>query len=128
DFYEKLTRNKDAFDLLVAGEVAHAAPRRGRSNEQYILRRLKAKEMKRFKGFTEEDEEFMAAARQAFEDGIVPKNTSKRIKQEIEREMNPLKVINVLRVNIPYSLLRESQRERNTFRSKREVILSEYLL
>ena len=128
DFFEKLTRNKDAFDLLMAGEVAHTAPRRGRSNEQYILRRLKAKEMKRFKGFTEDDEEFMAAVRQAFEDGIVPKNTSKRIKQEIEREINPLKVMAVLRANIPYSLLREAQREKNTFRSKREVILSEYLL
>lgn len=128
DFFEKLTRNKDAFDLLMAGEVAHTAPRRGRSNEQYILRRLKAKEMKRFKGFTEDDEEFMSAARQAFEDGIVPKNTSKRIKQEIEREINPLKVMAILRANIPYSLLREAQREKNTFRSKREVILSEYLL
>ena len=128
DFFEKLTRNKDAFDLLMTGEALDVAPRRGRSNEEYILRRLKAKEMKRFKGFTEDDEAFLATARQAFEDGIVPRNTSKRIKQAIEREIDPLKVLSVLRKTLPPSLLREARREGPATGSRREVILSEYLI
>ena len=127
-FYQRLTRNKDAFDLTMAGETDAAAPRRGQSNEQYVLRRLKAKEMKRFKGFTEDDEDWMAGARRAFEDGVVPRNTAKKIKQAIEKEIDPLKVLAALRAHLPYSLIEETRRQqREDARSRREVILSEHL-
>ncbi len=128
DFYEKLARNKDAFDLATARETDAGVPRRGQSNEQYVLRRLKAKELRRFQGFTEDDEDWVAGARQAFEDGVVPRNTAKKIKRAIEKEISPLKVLAALRKHVPYSLIEETRRHQHEdARSRREVILSEYL-
>ncbi|NOY65301.1 MAG: hypothetical protein GXO97_07910 [Nitrospirae bacterium] len=41
--------------------------RKGSSNEAYIIKRLKAKEMRNFSGFTEDDEEFIKSLLRAFE-------------------------------------------------------------
>ena len=63
----------------------------------------------------------------AFEDGVIPKNTSKRLKQELEKEAQPLKVLAIFRNNIPLALLTGGQMPRGGVLNTREVILSEYL-
>ena len=92
-----------------------------------LFRSLKAREMKQFQGFTDDDEDFLKAVLKAFEDGVIPKNTSKRLKQELEKEAHPLKSLAILRNNIPLALLTGGQMPRGRELTTREVILSEYL-
>ena len=63
----------------------------------------------------------------AFEDGVIPRNTSKRLKQELEQEINPLKTLAIFRNNIPLALLTGGQAAQGRELHTREVILSEYL-
>ena len=126
-FYPMLEQNKAEFDLLTSGETVEKVGHGSKSNETYIIKRLKSQEMRHFKGFTDEDEEFVKSVLTAFEDGIIPKNTSKRLKDEIEREVSPLKVLAILKKNVPYNLLNSAQTVRSPVPYAREVILSEYL-
>lgn len=127
-FYPMLEQNKDEFDFITSGETMEKTGHGSKSNESYIIRRLKAKDFRQFKGFTEDDEEFLESVLKAFEDGIIPKNTSKRLKDEIEKESNPLKVLAILKKNVPYNLLNAGQTSRRPSLFTREVILSEYLI
>ncbi|MHB8910991.1 MAG: helicase-related protein [Syntrophales bacterium] len=126
-FYPLLERNKQEFDLLTSGEIPEKTGHGSKSNEAYLIKRLKAREMKQFQGFTDDDEDFLKAVLKAFEDGVIPKNTSKRLKQELEKEAHPLKSLAILRNNIPLALLTDGQMPRGRELTIREVILSEYL-
>ena len=128
EFYPLLERNKQEFDLLTSGEVYEKSGHGSKSNENYIIKRLKGNDIKVFKGFTDDDEDFIKAVLKAFEDGIIPKNTSKRLKAELEKEINPLKVLAILKNNIPVSLLTGSNPTQTFDHYTREVILSEYLV
>ena len=53
DFYSLLDRNKDAFTTATSPENDDAIPRhKGGANDAFILKRLKAKEIRRYHGFT----------------------------------------------------------------------------
>ncbi len=127
EFYPLLERNKQEFDLLTSGEMVEKTGRGSKSNEAYLIKRLKAKDIKYFQGFTDDDEDFLKAVLSAFEDGIIPRNTSKRLKQELEQEINPLKMLAIFRNNIPINLLTGGQAAPGRELHTREVILSEYL-
>jgi hypothetical protein len=126
-FYPFLDLNKSAFDQATSEETIEKGHSGGSSNESYIMKRLKAREMKAFQGFTEEDEDFLKSALKAFENGVIPKNTSKRLKTELEKEINPLKVLAILRKNLPQAILSATPTGQQTGHDRREVILSEYL-
>jgi len=126
EFYPLLELNKQEFDYLTSGETVEKTGRGSKSNEVYIVKRLKAKDMKHFQGFTDDDDDFLKAALKAFEEGIIPKNTSKRLKQELEQEINPLKAPAIFRNNIPLNLLTGGQAVQGGELHTREVILSEY--
>lgn len=128
-FYSMLEQNKSEFDGLTSGEALDMAGHGGRSNESYIIKTLKAKEFRQFKGFTEVDEEFLKTALRAFQDGVIPKNTSKKIKDaiEIKSESAPLKVLAVLRRNLSDNILADQASHSRGIVAK-EVILSEYLI
>jgi len=126
-FYSLLELNKQAFDHLTSGETVEKTGRGSKSNEAYIVKRLKSKDIKHFHGFTDDDDDFLKAVLKAFEDGIIPRNTSKRLKQELEQEINPLKVLAIFRNNIPTTLLTGEIATQGREQHTREVILSEYL-
>lgn len=127
-YYPMLEKNKNQFDAITSGEEIEAGSQRGGlSNERYVIRRLKVKEFSKFQGFTDDDEEYIRLVLSAYEDGIIPQNTTKRIKKEIEKEINPLKVLGFLKKNIPYNLLGITQPGQSIEATKREVILSEFL-
>jgi len=128
NYYALLEHNKSEFDQLTSGEVTEKISHTGKSNENYIIKRLKAIEMKQCEKFTEDDDEFLKSLLQSFEAGIIPKNTSKRIKDDIEREANPLKVLSILRKNVPSNILSRGGVARVPDGYTREVILSEYLI
>ena len=129
-YFEMLGLNKEMFDKITSGsedESGFAKTRGGRSNEAYVIKRLKAKEIRHFKGFTDEDEEFLKRVLEAYEAGIIPKNTTKKIKKAIEREINPHKVLATLKRFIPTSLLSGKKTATVPPLAKREIILSAYL-
>jgi len=128
EFYAMLRENKDAFERVTSPAPTMDRPRfSSRSNEAYILRRLRATEFRNYPALTDEDEEFIERARTAFEDGVIPRNTARRVKRSIERENNPLKVVGILRREIPGPLLQDRSRVSSAPAGRREVILSEYL-
>lgn len=74
------------------------------------------------------DHEFRREVLRAFVDGVIPENTTRRIKDELQQEPDPLKALQMLREHVPESVL-DAQRRRRTQRRerRREVILSTYL-
>lgn len=130
-YYPMLDRNKDQFDLITSGNVMEARGSGGRgglSNERYVVMRLKASEFRKYQGFTDDDEEYIRLVLKGYEDGVIPKNTTRRVKKKIEREINPLKVLAILKKNIAYSILGLNSARQPIASAKREVILSEFLV
>lgn len=129
-YYPMLDKNKAQFDLITSGDVMEAkvsGDRGGLSNERYVIMRLKANGFRKYQGFTDDDEEYIRLVLKAYEYGVIPKNTTKGIKKKIEKEANPLKVLAILKKNIPYNILGVERVGQPVVSSKREIILSEFL-
>lgn len=128
EFYTLLTANREAFATATSegDEDVRVGPSSStRSNETSVLKRLSAKEIKRFQGFTDADEEFIARVIDLLREGAFPKALSRKLKEAIEEEAQPLRVLNILRREIPreYILTGDSKSFTSTG-ERREVILS----
>ncbi len=129
EYYEFLKKNKEQFDQITSDEIEEPGKSRGgRSNEQYVIGTLKSDLIKKCTSFTDDDEIFIQVVLEKYNEGVIPKNITKRIKQKIEKENEALKILAVLKREIPGRLLgiRHSGGS-DGFISKREVILSEWL-
>ncbi len=86
------------------------------------------KEFQKHPSLTDDDEEYIQTVLEKYNEGVIPKNITKRIKQKIEKEGEALKILAVLKREIPGRLLgiRHLGRSGDLI-SKREVILSEWL-
>lgn len=124
-YYTLIERSKESLDLLLAGAAPAAPVRTGRSNDQYILRRLKAKEIRRCPTLTDDDEALVTKAIRAFTDGAVAKGTAKKLKNAIEREADPLRVVALVRDHVPQRVLDDDRGESVAIAPK-EVVLSEH--
>lgn len=128
NFYDLLKASKQKFEELVSGMLDDDNKRGGgKSNEKYIIQRLKAREVRQYHGFTDDDEEYLKLVLNALEEGAVPRGTSKRIKQEIEKITEPLKLLRVIKSFLPHKQLLENIQQQEITLEKREVILSESL-
>jgi hypothetical protein len=131
-YYDWLAQNKQRFEFVTSPATQEKKSiGGGRTNEDFILRLLKAKAVHYYRGFTDEDEAYIRAVRRAFEAGNIPRNTAKRLKDAINARMtdgfDPLKLLHLLKHHIPDALL--YPRTLPQLRAaKREVILSEYLI
>ncbi len=125
DYFELLAINKEKFELDTTIGDESSSKRGGASNTKYILFRLKAKEFTSSDKFTDSDEEFIDSVRRMVEQGVLAKKTAQVIRNEIEREDNPLAVLAVLRKHIRYAADYNTNKE--TVNARREVILSCYL-
>ncbi|HPA47836.1 MAG TPA: helicase-related protein, partial [bacterium] len=130
DFYELLNKNKGAFQAATSVETEEVqSAHRGRSNDAYILRRLKAREIRTYHGFTEEDEGYIRQVVQLLTDGALPRPTTKKLAQSLKKEIEPLRVLGILHRDIPREFLQGTAVETgDSKQKKREVILSSYLL
>jgi hypothetical protein len=130
DFYTLLDRNKDAFAADTSPENDDAIPRhKGGANDAYILKRLKAREIRRYQGFTEDDEAYIQEVIQALTDGALPKPTTKKVAEALKKEIEPLKVLGILKRNIATQFLQPTRAQQTLHAlSPREVILSSYLV
>jgi superfamily II DNA/RNA helicase len=130
DFYSLLDRNKLAFVAVTSPENDDAIPsHKGATNDTYILKRLKAKEIHRYHGFTEDDELYIKQVIQLLIDGALPKPTTKTVADALRKEIDPLRVLGTLKRDIPAEFFQPTRAQRSfQALSLREVILSSYLV
>jgi hypothetical protein len=133
DYYRFLSDNKHAFQLATTEEAQEMRSPRGRSGADRLVQILKSNEVKRFKGFTEDDEAYIKLIIKQLEEGGLPKQTVKSVLKQIDKEpakeFHPLKLLAILKLNIAGELLRDTLAESAAQTSgSREVILSEYLI
>jgi superfamily II DNA/RNA helicase len=129
-FYTLLDKNKHAFGAATSPSNDDVSSRhQGSANDAYILKRLKAKEVRFYHGFTEGDEDYIQQVLQLLNDGALPRPTTKKVAEALKKEAEPLKILGILRRDIPSQLFQPTRAQR-TFHvlSPREVILSSYLV
>ena len=131
DFYELLDKNKEAFINATTEEYLTAEHKRGRDSGTQILKILKAT-LKTAQKFTDEQEDYLKKVVRQLEVGAIPKQTIKKTLRSLNNLksdlLNPLKVLAVVKHNIPERLLLAHYAEYPCrFSGKREVILSLYL-
>lgn len=89
DFYGLLDRNKDAFAAATSPENDDAIPRhKGGANDAYILKRLKAREIRHYHGFTDDDEEYIRNVIQLLIDGSLPSQPPRRLPKRSNAKSN----------------------------------------
>jgi superfamily II DNA/RNA helicase len=127
-FYDLLDMNKrqmemDLQEIEDLNEDVHGG---GKDNAIRIMKILKSKEVRLYKGFTEDAEEFIKDVMKLLEEGTLSKNLTKRIFNELKDHTNPLKVFGILKKNIPDDYFRGTTYKKENVKSNpREVILSE---
>ncbi len=127
DFYGLLDKNRAEFEAATSQEAT--AKTGGGANSAYILKRLAAREIRGYHGYTEEDETFLHQVIQSLNDGAIPKATAKKVVESLKKQADPLKVLGILRRDIPDRLLLPTQAAQAArTASPREVILSSMLL
>jgi len=133
-FFEMLSMNRERFEFSVSNDSDEAQFKQGGlSNEKTIIKLLKSNVISQYKGFTDEDDEFIKLVLNALENGIIPKKSIKKIKDSIEqKKLNmdemPLKIIKLLRENIPENIVSQNEIANHSRDVKKEIILSEYLI
>jgi superfamily II DNA or RNA helicase/HKD family nuclease len=130
-YYDLLQVNKDAF--LASDEDIDVSPAPsvgGSSHDNFMIKCLKAKQIRLFKGYTDEDEAFLKLVREAFQEGRIPKKTAQKVRKEIEPVAGePLKFLGVLKREVPTTFLVKPEASPVAeWQTNREVILSEYLV
>jgi len=128
DYYELLKKNKATFTLATTEEVPLVKRKGGRDSATFVLKILKSKQVKSFKGYTEDDELYIREVIKLIEEGGLPKQTTKTLVKELRKEANPLRILGKLKTSIPIEFFKEPISESSAQTSgPREVILSEYL-
>ena len=129
DYYDLLDLNKKAFQSATTEEMPEAKMKGGRDTATFVLRFLKSNQIKHFQGYTEDDELYIKQVIKLIEEGGLPKQTTKTLQKELSKELNPIKVLGILKKNIPSEFFKETMAESAAQTSgPREVILSEYLI
>ena len=125
EYYHLLETNKQSFHMDTTQDAEPDKRTGGRSNLNYIEKRLKDRFFKNCPTFTDHDEEFLDTVRKMIAQGTIAKKVAQKIKKEVERTMEPLEVLHILRKHIR-TVAAETKSSRSSL--KREVILSGYLL
>ena len=124
-YFHMLNINKVRFEMdTTQGEEDKV--KGGASNVKYIDKRMKQPSFRRYKGFTDSDEEFILGVKQMIQQGLMAKKTAQKIKRELEKEDDPLQMLYILQRNIRSVAVEEIQNGKAPI--AREVILSGYLL
>ncbi len=129
DFYKLLDKNKKAFEQVAVEEMYKPIKKRGRANDAFVLKILKTKNIKYFKGFTEDDEVYIQETIKLLEEGGLPKQTTKTLAKKLKNEIKPLRILGILKTSIASEFFLETMAESAAqTQGPREVILSEYLI
>ena len=127
DYYRLLEMNKLHFRQDTLQGIESTVIRRigGGSNIRYIEKRLKDKAFRKCPKFTDTDEEYIANIMVMIAQGTLAKKVAQTIKKELEKTLDPLEALAILRRHIRVV---DNRRETHhqTKVTKREVILSGY--
>lgn len=131
-FYDLLDKNLSA--LKETGEYEDeefSSKRGGKDNAARLSKILNAKEVKRYQGFTENDEEYIKKVIQELNTGGIPKKISQKIYKKIKDTpdivVNPIKLLGILKMTLPNDFLQPTQNDNKIgVSTKKEIILSEY--
>ena len=128
DYYELLDKNKQQFKSITTEKVSdESILKGGRDKTTKLLRILNSQEIKNFKGFTEDDDEYLERVRKVLTEGV-NEQTLKKLVKVLAKEDNPLKILAKVRANLPEEFFSESAAQSAAKTSgPREVILSVYL-
>ncbi len=124
-YYHWLETNKQRFaqDTLFDDEPLQSGG--GRSNVTYIEKRLKDKVFRTYQKFTDSDEEFIAGVKAMMAQGLMAKKTAQTIKKAMEKTLDPLELLAILRKYI--RVVETGNDPSSRFRgARREIILSGY--
>jgi superfamily II DNA/RNA helicase len=129
DFYDLLELNKKNFVSATTAELLQAeTSHRGDRTATTVLKRLRHKDVRHCKQFTNEDEKFVGIIIRLLEDGALPKRTIQKVADSLKNEIEPLKILQILRRDIPREFLRANSPNAHNGDSPREVILSSFLI
>jgi hypothetical protein len=121
-----LETNKQRFQLdTMQGSDPEDNRSGSRSNVSYIEKRLKDKHFKNCQKFTDADDEFLAGIQKMIAQGTMAKKIAQTIKKELERTLDPLEMIIILRKHVRV-VDGPERTNRKTTGIKKEVILSGY--
>jgi superfamily II DNA or RNA helicase/HKD family nuclease len=124
-YYDLLAQNKAAFEESLNPETVITKSRR--SNDDYIMKRLKEKSVRLCRQFTDDDEEYIQLILKALEAGNLPKRSIQKTKKALEMVLEPLEVLQTLKKHIPFMLLSQPKDLQAEVNNPREIILSCYL-
>lgn len=125
DYYRWLEINKQRFAQDMVFEDEPPKKGGGRSNINYIEKRLKEKVFRTCPKFTDTDEEYIEGVRRMIARGTMAKKVAQTIKKEFEKTLDPLQMIAILRKHIR-TVDAGSDQQADESRAKREIILSGY--
>ena len=126
EYYEYLEINKKLFSMSPIEEEQAQQQKGGRSNEKFVLMALRA--LLNENRFTQEELDYIKLIIKSFNDGIIPKKVSQKLKTELEKVSDNLKALPILRKNISNDYIYRNRQHRTDHNQTREIILSEYLI
>jgi len=133
EFYSLLKRNMDAiYNPQIDEDVQAINNKRGLDNSTRLLKILKSKEVRNYKGYTNNDEHYLSQVIDEFNSGGIPKKISQTIfkitQESPEIVQNPHKLLSILRTHLPQDFLVQDFSNNGNVNHKREIILSEYFI
>jgi superfamily II DNA/RNA helicase len=128
EFYGLLEQNKSNFHAATSLEAEQAELAHRDRHAATVLKRLRAKEVRRCPQFTDDDEEFVGNVIRLLEDGVLPKRTTQKIAEALKTEDQPLTILHLLRHVIPQEFLAATPTRSSQSSAPREVILSSFLV
>ncbi len=131
-FYDLLERNSEMLAKATEIEEEEFSSKRGsRDKSARLSKVLKAKQIRKFHGFTEDDEVFIAQVISELDAGAIPKKIAQKIFTKVEQSpeliANPIKLLTLLKLELPKAFLMPMHSEgRANHYAPKEIILSEY--
>ena len=126
EYYQLLDINKSLFFTPNEEEDIKLKKTGGSSNHKYVKLRIEfaIKEGR----LTDTQEDYLKKILSLYETGVIPNDASKRIKDEIEKETDSLKLYQSVKNNIPDTYLVPKKNTKKLDNSTKEIILSELLI
>ena len=131
-FYEMLDKNLEMLKKVDEHDIDEYSSKGGSGDNAVRLSKiLNAKEIKKYQGFTDDDELYIKRVIDELDSGGIPKKVTQKLYKKIQETpeiiQNPIKILAVLKTTLPDDFLQPTQNDMNKeINSKKEIILSEY--
>lgn len=132
-YYQLLEQNAEKLEQVTTEEITEFEGKRGsRDNAARLLKFLKQKQIRRYSGFTDIEQDYLEKVIKELDAGGIPKKVSAKTYKEIESDpqllLNPIKVIAVLKKNIASDFLQPTHAQTSgSNNAPQEIILSQFL-